>query len=67
LHLETKPWAESQIVSSSAVLLKEKEKHEQEETLKDRTVDSGQMAQKPQSLFKGQFIDCKGKQWEKSG
>jgi hypothetical protein len=29
--------------------------------LKEKVADSGQMAQKPQSLFKGQFIGFKGK------
>jgi hypothetical protein len=34
---------------------------------KERMVGSGQMAQKPPSLFKGKFISFKGKLKEKSG
>jgi hypothetical protein len=53
------------MASSSTLLLKEKEKYRQEEILKDSVVGSEQMAQKPPSLFKGQFICCKGKWQEK--
>jgi hypothetical protein len=34
---------------------------------KERAVGTGQMAQKPQTLFTGQFISCKGKQLGKCG
>jgi hypothetical protein len=37
------------------------------DTTKERAVGFCQMAQKPQSLFKGNFIGCKGKWQEKSG
>jgi hypothetical protein len=40
-----------------------KKKRERE---KERVVGSGQVAQKYQYLFKGQFIGCKGKGQEKS-
>jgi hypothetical protein len=47
--------------------LKEKGKYRQKETQQERAMGSGQMAQKLQSLFKGQFIGYKGKRQEKSG
>jgi hypothetical protein len=43
--------------------LKEKERIG---TVKEKVVGPGQVTQKHQSLLKGQLINFKGKQWEKS-
>jgi hypothetical protein len=47
LHLRTKHWTETQITSSSTILLNEKEKYRQEETLQYEMVGSGQITKKP--------------------